>query len=151
MDRGVTDFFMKAALSRAKEGARVGEVPVGAVLVRNDEVIAAFHNLVESTPDPTAHAEILCLREGAGKLGTPRLVECTLYVTLEPCAMCAQAVSFARLKRLVFGAYDPKCGGVDHGAKVFSQKTCHHRPEVIGGFLEQACGALLKDFFQEQR
>ncbi len=151
MDRGVTEFFMKKALSMAKNGALIGEVPVGAVLVRGEKIIAAFHNLVESAPDPTAHAEILCLREGAGKLGTPRLVDCTLYVTLEPCAMCAQAISFARLKNLIFGAYDPKGGGVEHGAKVFSQKTCHHRPEVIGGMLEQACGALLKDFFRQQR
>jgi len=143
---------MALALARAAEAARLGEVPVGAVLLDPDgQVLAEAGNRVEAGPDPTAHAEILVLREGAVRLSTPRLVNCTLVVTLEPCAMCAQAIALARIARLVFGAYDPKGGGVEHGARVFERKTCHHRPEVIGGLREGEAGALLRAFFQDRR
>src|SRR5690606_35650653 len=101
--------------------------------------------------DPTAHAELLALRAAAARIGSPRLVGCHLYVTLEPCAMCAQAIAFARIERLVFGAYDPKGGGVEHGARIFEQATCHHRPEVVGGVMERDCAALLKAFFRARR
>lgn len=147
----MSDVFMKRALALAKEAAQQGEVPVGAVLVLEGQILAESCNLVETRPDPTAHAEILCLQEGARKLESSRLIGCTLYVTLEPCAMCAQAIAFARLKKLVFGAYDPKGGGVEHGAKIFSRRTCHHQPEIIGGVLEKECGTLLKAFFQAHR
>jgi tRNA(Arg) A34 adenosine deaminase TadA len=143
---------MNLALAEAEQAARVGEVPVGAVLVGADgEVIAAAHNLTETLPDPTAHAEMLVLRAGARQLGAARLVDCTLYVTLEPCPMCAQAISFARLRRVVFGAYDPKGGGVEHGPRLYQQPTCHHRPEVIGGVMEQEAAVLLRQFFQARR
>ncbi|HIP77264.1 MAG TPA: nucleoside deaminase, partial [Kiloniellaceae bacterium] len=130
-----------------------GEVPVGAVLVdgKDGTVLARAHNRVITDSDPTAHAEILAIRAAAAQLGAPRLAEADLYVTLEPCPMCATAISFARIRRLVFGAYDPKGGGVDHGPRIFEQPTCHHRPEVIGGVQEQACGALLQDFFKVRR
>src|SRR5690606_32661067 len=108
-------------------------------------------NRVERDRDPTAHAELLAIREAARALGQARLEAATLYVTLEPCAMCAQAIAFARLKRVVFGAYDPKGGGVDHGARIFEQPTCHHRPEVVGGVQELAAARLLRDFFRERR
>ncbi len=145
--------FMALALDQAGLGAAAGEVPVGAVLVDGvtGEIVAAAHNLVESAADPTAHAEMLVLRSGAAKSGAPRLTDCDLYVTLEPCPMCAQAISFARPRRLYFGAYDPKGGGVDHGPRIFSQTTCHHAPEVIGGVNEIQCAKVLKDFFRERR
>jgi tRNA(adenine34) deaminase len=145
--------MMPLALQYATTGTRRGEVPVGAVLVRatTGAVIAAAHNLTISLPDPTAHAELLVLREGARQLRTARLVDCDLYVTLEPCPMCAQAISFARIRRLVFGAYDPKGGGVVHGPRLYEQPTCHHRPEVVGGVMEAAAAALLRDFFQARR
>jgi tRNA(Arg) A34 adenosine deaminase TadA len=145
--------FMRLALEQARNGATAGEVPVGAVIVNafSGEVLAVAHNRVEGDHDPTAHAELLVLREAARKLAAPRLPDCDLYVTLEPCPMCAQAIAFARLRRVVFGAYDPKGGGVDHGARIFEQPTCHHRPEVIGGVLESDCGALLRDFFAARR
>ena len=145
--------MMSLALQHAEQAARAGEVPVGAVLVSavTGKVIAAAHNLTETLPDPTAHAEMLVLREGARRLGAVRLVDCDLYVTLEPCPMCAQAISFARLRRLVFGAYDPKGGGVAHGPRLYAQPTCHHQPEVVGGVMEQEAGALLRRFFQERR
>ncbi|MCK5295997.1 MAG: nucleoside deaminase [Alphaproteobacteria bacterium] len=130
-----------------------GEVPVGAVIVngKSGEIIASSGNRVEELKDPTAHAEILVIREAAEKLGQVRLEECDLYVTLEPCPMCAAAISHARIRRLYFGAYDPKSGGVEHGARVFSHKTCHHRPEVYGGIMETDCSNLLKDFFKKLR
>ncbi|WP_299623897.1 nucleoside deaminase [Pelagibius sp.] len=145
--------YMAQALAEAEAAAAAGEVPVGAVLVdaASGAVLARAHNLVERTADPTAHAEMLAIRQAAAELGAPRLEAAELYVTLEPCPMCATAISFARIKRLVFGAYDPKGGGVDHGPRIFQQPTCHHRPEVIGGVREQDCGALLQAFFQARR
>ena len=144
---------MATALAEAEAAAAAGEVPVGAVLVdgASGRVLARAHNRVERDSDPTAHAEMLAIREAAVAQGAPRLEGAELYVTLEPCAMCATAISFARIKRLVFGAYDPKGGGVAHGARVFNQPTCHHRPEVIGGVQEQACGDLLRAFFEARR
>lgn len=144
---------MLTAIEAAKRAAEAGEVPVGAVLVdeSSGEIIAVAANAVEALPDPTAHAEMLVLREGAKALEQTRLEQCILYVTLEPCAMCAQAIAHARIKRLVFGAYDPKGGGVEHGPRIFDQPTCHHRPEVIGGVEETECATLLKDFFRALR
>jgi len=126
-------------------------VPVGAVIVRAGEVIATAHNLTETEPDPTAHAEMLVIRAAAAKLGDARLTDCDLYVTLEPCAMCAAAISHARVRRLIFGAYDPKGGAVEHGPKWFAQPTCLYRPEVLGGVGELEAAQLLKDFFMERR
>lgn len=145
--------YMAEALALARAAAEAGEVPVGAVLVdgSSGDVLARTHNRVEADNDPTAHAEILAIRQAATALGAPRLEQAELYVTLEPCAMCATAISFARVKRLIFGAYDPKGGGVDHGPRIFEQSTCHHRPEVIGGVQEQECGALLREFFEARR
>ena len=129
-----------------------GEVPVGAVVVDADgAVLATTHNRVEEDHDPTAHAEILALREAGRRRGTARLVDCDLYVTLEPCPMCAQAIAFARIRRLYFGASDPKGGGVEHGARVFAAHSCHHRPEVYGGIQEQAAAELLREFFRARR
>lgn len=143
---------MILALAEARAAAAAGEVPVGAVLLAPDgRVLAAAHNLVEAQHDPTAHAEILAIRAAAAALGRPRLVDCDLYVTLEPCAMCAQAISLARIRRLYFGAYDPKGGGVEHGARVFTHATCHHAPEVYGGLCEAEAGALLRRFFAARR
>ena len=143
--------WMALALVEAKEADARGEVPVGAVLVRDGKVIAAAGNRIEELSDPTAHAEILVIREAARLLGTPRLIGGDLYVTLEPCAMCATALSFARIERIFFGAFDPKGGGIDHGPRIFDQPTCHHRPEVFGGILEQACAEVLVDFFKGKR
>jgi tRNA(adenine34) deaminase len=126
-------------------------VPVGAVVVRESEILGRAGNRVIELSDPTAHAEILALRAAAVALGSPRLDGCDLYVTLEPCPMCATAIAFARIRRLSFGAYDPKGGGVEHGPRIFEQPTCHHRPEVIGGVEETRAGALLKRFFQDRR
>lgn len=145
--------YMALALEQAETAAKNGEVPVGAVLVdsASGEVVAAAGNQVESDHDPTAHAEMLVIRAAAKALGETRLPGLDLYVTLEPCAMCATAISHARLRRVEFGAYDPKGGGVEHGPKIFSQPTCHHRPEVVGGVRERESSALLKVFFQERR
>jgi tRNA(adenine34) deaminase len=142
---------MQLALAEARLAYDAGEVPVGAVVVRDGIILARAHNRVERDSDPTAHAEVLAIRTAARLLGTPRLVDCDLYVTLEPCAMCAQAVSLARLRRLYFGAYDPKGGGVEHGAMVFARETCHHQPEVVGGVREAEAAALLRRFFAERR
>jgi tRNA(Arg) A34 adenosine deaminase TadA len=144
---------MTQALAEAAAAAARGEVPIGALLLDagTGTVIAKSGNRVEADADPTAHAELLVIRAGARALGTPRLEACDLYVTLEPCAMCAQAIAFARIRRLYFGAYDPKGGGVEHGARIFGQPTCHHRPEVYGGIAEREAGALLKRFFQARR
>lgn len=142
---------MAQALEQARLAARRGEVPVGAVLVRDGRVVAAAGNRVEELSDPTAHAEVLVLRAAAATAGSPRLEGCDLYVTLEPCPMCAAAISFARLRRVYFGAYDPKGGGVEHGPRVFDHPTCHHRPEVVGGLAEAECATLLRDFFRQRR
>lgn len=143
---------MDLALREAEAAAARGEVPVGAVVTdAAGALLAAAGNEVEARHDPSAHAEILALREAARRLGSPRLVGCTLTVTLEPCPMCAQAASFFRVKRLVFGAYDPKGGGVDHGARIFAAPSCHHVPEVVGGVRESDCAALLRAFFAARR
>lgn len=141
------------ALDYARKAAALGEVPVGVVIVKRNggEIIAQAHNLTETNRDATAHAELLAIREASEKLGTPRLTGCDLYVTLEPCAMCAAAIAHARLDRLFFGAYDPKGGGVEHGPRFFTQPTCHHKPEVVGGLQEKECGELLKAFFEMRR
>ncbi len=143
--------YMTEALAEARAGAAAGEVPIGAVLVLGGEIVARGQNRVERDHDPTAHAELLAIRAGARLLEQKRLERATLYVTLEPCPMCAQAIAFARLKKLVFGAYDPKGGGVDHGPRIFQQPTCHHSPEVVGGVQELAAARLLRDFFKERR
>jgi tRNA(Arg) A34 adenosine deaminase TadA len=144
---------MILALQEAESAARRGEVPVGAVLVDglNGAVLARAGNRVEELRDPTAHAELLVIRAAAAAGAAKRLPECDLYVTLEPCAMCAQAIAFARLRRLYFGAYDAKGGGVDHGPRIFEQPTCHHRPDVYGGIQEAKAAALLREFFQARR
>lgn len=145
-----TNSFMQAALSQARL-ALPTEVPIGAVIVREGQIIAAAHNLTETHHDPTAHAELLAIRAACEQLGTPRLVGCDLYVTLEPCPMCAQAISFARIRRLYYGAPDIKGGAVENGVRLYSQPTCHHAPEVISGLSERECGQLLKDFFAPKR
>lgn len=145
------DDFMQMAMDQAAAAARRGEVPVGAVLVRAGRVIAADGNRVEELHDPTAHAEMQVIRAGAALLGQTRLEECDLYVTLEPCPMCAAAIAHARLRRLYYGAYDPKGGGVEHGARVFERSTCHHRPEIVGGLREAENAGLLQDFFRQRR
>lgn len=142
---------MELAIAAAREAARAGEVPVGAVVMRDGAVVATARNETEATHDPTAHAEILAIRRAAAALGDTRLSECDLYVTLEPCAMCAAAISHARIRRVVFGAYDPKGGAVEHGPRWFQQSTCLHRPEVLGGVGEAESAALLKDFFATRR
>ncbi|XP_022778801.1 uncharacterized protein LOC111320395 [Stylophora pistillata] len=142
---------MEHALELAHLGAQSQEVPVGAVLTYKGEILAKAHNEIIQNNDPTAHAELLVLRRAAEKLETPRLVGANLYVTLEPCPMCAQAIAFARIEKVFFGAYDPKGGGIDHGPKIFEQPTCHHDIQVIGGLLEKECGRILKDFFQKRR
>jgi len=143
--------FMQMALDQARAAGARGEVPVGCVLVRNGEVVARAGNRTIADRDPTAHAELLASRQAAGALGSERLTDCDLYVTLEPCAMCAAAMSFARIRRLYFGAADPKGGAVENGVRFFAQPTCHHRPEVYGGINESECAALLKEFFQARR
>lgn len=144
---------MKFAIDQAIIAESRGEVPVGAVIMDSvtKEIIASAHNLTETLTDPTAHAEILAIREACHKLKSPRLNHCDMYVTLEPCPMCAQAISFARIRRLYFGAYDIKGGGVENGARLFHQSTCHHKPEIIGGMEETLCAGLLKKFFAGKR
>jgi tRNA(adenine34) deaminase len=143
---------MALALAEAEAAAARGEVPVGAVLVdRDGHVLAAAGNRIEADRDPTAHAEMLVLRMGMVKLGAKRLSECDLYVTLEPCAMCAAAIALARLRRLYFGAYDPKGGAVEHGSRLFDQPTTNHRPEIYGGIEERRAGELLRAFFRDRR
>ena len=142
---------MSLAFEEARAAARRGEVPVGAVLVRDGEVVAAAGNQPRALRDPTAHAEMLAIRQACAALGSERLPGCDLYVTLEPCAMCAAAISFARIRRLYFGAFDAKGGAVESGPRFFSQPTCHHAPEVYGGIRESEAAALLRAFFAEQR
>ena len=144
---------MQRAFEAAEAGALKGEVPVGAVLIHvpSDTCLAVAHNAGRLMPDPTAHAEIQVIREGAIRLGTPVLEACDLYVTLEPCAMCTGAISLARMRRLIFGAYNPKGGGVVHGGRFFECTTCCHAPQVIGGVMEQCSGQLLRSFFDTKR
>lgn len=143
---------MDVALEEARAAATRGEVPVGAVIISpQGEMLARAGNRTLEFRDPTAHAELLAVREAAAKLSSERLVDCDLYVTLEPCAMCAAAISLARIRRLYFGAGDPKGGAVEHGSRFFGQATCHHAPEVYGGIGETAAAALLKDFFVARR
>jgi tRNA(adenine34) deaminase len=143
--------FMDLALAEARAAGERGDVPVGCVIVRDGEVLARTGNCTLAHRDPTAHAEILAIRRAATVLGSERLDGCDLYVTLEPCAMCAGALAFARIRRLYYGAADPKGGAVDNGVKFFVSPACHHRPEVYGGMAEGEAGALLKEFFKERR
>jgi tRNA(Arg) A34 adenosine deaminase TadA len=143
---------MELALKEAHAAAARGEVPVGAVLVSPaGEIVAAAGNRTRELSDPSAHAEMLVIREGAAKLGSERLTDHDLYVTLEPCPMCAAVISFARIRRLYYGAADPKGGGVEHGPRVFSHATCHHRPELYPGLGERECADLLRAFFAARR
>jgi len=144
--------YMEKALIEAESAALRGEVPVGAVIVSAEgELLASAGNETEALNDPTAHAEILAIKKACAKLGAPRLVGCDLYVTLEPCTMCAAAISFARFRKVIFAAYDPKGGAVEHGARFYSQPTCHHAPEVVGGVEETKASNLLKRFFKDRR
>jgi len=142
---------MRLALDHAREGAAAGEVPVGAVVIRDGAVLAAAHNAPRALGDPTAHAEVLAIRAAAQALGNERLDGCDLYVTLEPCAMCAGAIVHARIARLYYAAPDPKGGAVEHGARVFAQPQCLHRPEVYAGMGEVEAAGLLRAFFAERR
>jgi tRNA(adenine34) deaminase len=143
---------MDIALQEARAAAARGEIPVGAVVLAADgSVLARAGNAVEARADASAHAELLALRAAASVRGEPRLPDCDLVVTLEPCPMCAQAISLFRIRRLVFGAYDPKGGGVEHGARVFDAPSCHHRPEVVGGVHEGEAAELLRTFFAARR
>jgi len=142
---------MDLAFAEARAAGAAHEVPVGCVIVRGDEVVARAGNRTLRDRDPTAHAELLVIRAAAAKLGSERLTDCDLYVTLEPCAMCAAAISFARIRRLYFGAADPKGGAVEHGVRFFAAPTCHHRPEVYGGMGEQEAAPLLREFFAARR
>jgi len=142
---------MKHALALAREAARAGEVPVGAVVTQGDRILASAANRTRAGTDPTAHAEIVAIRAAAELLGAERLSDCDLWVTLEPCAMCAGAIAHARIARLYYAASDPKGGGVEHGARVFDHPTCHHRPEIYAGLGEQEAGEMLRDFFAQRR
>jgi tRNA(adenine34) deaminase len=143
--------FMDLALKTARNAGKSGEVPIGCVIVRNYEVIATANNRTLTDRDPTAHAEVLAIRRAAERIGTERLTDCDLYVTLEPCTMCAGAISFARIRRLYFGATDPKGGAVESGVRFFAQPTCHHKPEIYSGVGEQEAANLLRDFFKVRR
>ena len=143
--------FMDLALKAAENAGKSGEVPIGCVIVRGDEVIASAGNRTLTDRDPTAHAEILAIRQATKIVGSERLTDCDLYVTLEPCTMCAGAISFARIRRLYFGAADPKGGAIESGGRFFSQATCHHAPEVYSAVGEQEAATLLKDFFKARR
>jgi tRNA(adenine34) deaminase len=143
---------MQDALAEAHAAAARGEIPVGAVVLGPDgTIIARAGNRTEADHDPTAHAEILALRAAAATRKSPRLPDCDLVVTLEPCPMCAHAISLFRIRRLIFGAYDPKGGGVDHGARIFDAPSCHHRPDIVGGVRETESATLLRDFFRSKR
>jgi tRNA(adenine34) deaminase len=143
--------FMELALAEAEAAGARGEVPVGCVIAREGRVLARAGNRTLSDRDPTAHAEVIALRAAARALDAERLADCDLYVTLEPCTMCAAAISFARIRRLYYGATDPKGGAVESGVRFFSQPTCHHRPEIYGGIDAQRAGVLLKEFFLVRR
>ena len=151
MKSGPRNPFMDKALDEARQAAAAGEVPVGCVIVRNGEVLAVSSNRTLTDRDPTGHAEMLAMREAAATIGSERLTDCDLYVTLEPCAMCAAAISFARIRRLYYGASDPKGGAVDNGVRFFSSPTCHHRPDIYGGVGESEAAQLLRDFFKARR
>ena len=142
---------MRRALDLAQEAAAAGEVPVGAVVTRSGHIIAESRNAMRGQCDPTAHAEMQVIRAAAATLGTSRLDDCTLWVTLEPCPMCASAISVARIQALRFGAEDPKGGGVVHGPRIYAQPTCHHRPDVLGGIGEAEASELLRSFFADRR
>ncbi len=145
--------FINIAIDEAHLAEKNGEVPVGAVIVETTtgKILAKSGNRIEHDGDPTAHAEIITIRKTTKIMGSPRLENCDIYVTLEPCPMCATAISFARLRRLYFGAFDPKSGGVEHGPRVFTNPSCHHTPEVYGGIEETRCSVMLKDFFLKRR
>ena len=143
--------FMDLALDEARAAVAAGEVPVGCVIVRDGEVIAQAYNRTLADRDPTAHCEMLAIRRAADALASERLTDCDLYVTLEPCAMCAAAISFARIRRLYYGAADVKGGAVENGVRYYASPTCHHRPDVYGGMAEAEASALLKDFFRGKR
>lgn len=143
--------FMEIALQEAREAASRGEVPVGAVVVKSGRVIAQAGNRTREKNDPTAHAEIEAIRMACAEIGDERLIDADLYVTLEPCTLCAAAISFARIRRLYYGAADPKGGAVDSGVRFFSQPTCHHAPEIYAGFSETEAASLLKSFFRDRR
>lgn len=149
----MTISIMQQLCDEAKRAADLGEVPVAAAVVeaQSGRILALASNRTETDNDPSAHAEVLALRAAAAACGHPRLPQCDLYVTLEPCAMCAAAISFARIRKLVFGAYDVKGGAVEHGPRFYAQPTCHHAPEVIGGVEETRCARILRDFFKERR
>ena len=142
---------MERALALAEDAARAGEVPVGAVVTKEGEIVGESGNAMRTTHDPTAHAEIQAIRAAASELATSRLDGCTLWVTLEPCTMCAGAIALARIEKLVFAADDPKGGGVMHGPRIFAQPTCHHRPEVMSGIGSEQATLLLQDFFRSRR
>jgi tRNA(adenine34) deaminase len=142
---------MTLALAEAERAAARGEVPVGCVIVAGGAVLASAGNRCEEDGDPTAHAEMLAIRAATARLGSQRLVDCDLYVTLEPCPMCASAIALARLRRVYFAAYDPKGGGVEHGPRIFDQPGCNHRPEIYGGIAEEKASDLLRAFFQARR
>ncbi len=146
-----THTFMDLALDEAHAAVETGEVPIGCVIVHDGDMIAQAGNRTLADRDPTAHAEMVAIRQAAAALGSERLVDCDLYVTLEPCAMCAAAISFARIRRLYYGAADPKGGAVENGVRYFGSATCFHRPEVYGGIGETEASALLKDFFRARR
>ena len=144
--------MMPELIALAASAATRGEVPIAAGVVAADgTVLARAHNEVERRGDATAHAELLVIQQASAAMGKKYLEGCTLYVTLEPCAMCAQAASLAKIDKIIFGAYDPKGGGVEHGPRLYSQPTCHHAPQVVGGVMEAECAALLKDFFRQKR
>jgi tRNA(adenine34) deaminase len=143
--------FMQLALDEARAAAADGEVPIGCVIVRDGVVIAKAGNRTLADRDPTAHAELLAIRQAAATVGSERLTDCDLHVTLEPCTMCAAAISFARVRRLYYGAADPKGGAVESGVRFFTQPTCHHRPEVYGGIAEDEAAELLRAFFRARR
>ena len=143
--------FMELALDEARKAQGLGEVPIGCVIVRGSEVIARAGNRTLAERDPTAHAELLAIRAAAAGIGSERLIDCDVYVTLEPCAMCAAAISFARIRRLYYGASDPKGGAVEHGVTFFESRTCHHRPEVYSGIGDGEAAALLQAFFHARR
>lgn len=147
------NIYMREALEMAKKASLQDEVPIGALIVdsKTGQVIAQAHNLSEHSLCATAHAEILAINEACQKLGSNRLWDMDMYVTLEPCTMCAGAISFARIKNLYFGAYDEKGGAVENGVKFFDSKTCHHKPTVIGGIMQEECSAILKEFFKKKR